>query len=94
MEIFHLFFVRNIYGTSLTWKGLRGTRIVWITVIVITIPQFAITYLAPLQEVFATEAVPLLDGMLIIAVGVILFAIVETEKQIRLLFRRGDGMTG
>ena len=30
MEIFHLFFIRNIYGTSLTWKAVRGTKIVWI----------------------------------------------------------------
>jgi hypothetical protein len=30
MEIFHLFFIRNIYGTSLTWKAVRGTRVVWI----------------------------------------------------------------
>ncbi len=90
MEIFHLFFVRNIYGTSLTWKGLRGTRIIWVTVIGVTILQFAITYVAPLQEVFSTEAVSLFDGMLIVAVGVVLFAIVETEKQIRLLFRRSD----
>ncbi len=26
MEIFHLFFIRNMYGTSLTWKAVRGTR--------------------------------------------------------------------
>ncbi len=92
MEIFHLFFVRNIYGTSLTWKGLRGTRIVWTTVIGVTLLQFAITYIAPLQEIFSTEAVSLFDGMLIVAVGMILFAIVETEKQIRLLFRRRDSV--
>lgn len=93
MEIFHLFFVRNIYGTSLTWKGLRGTRIVWTTIIGVTVLQFAITYIAPLQKVFSTEAVSLFDGMLIVAVGVILFAIVESEKQIRLLFRRSDSRT-
>ena len=29
MEVFHLFFVRNIYGTSLTWKAIRGTKTVW-----------------------------------------------------------------
>ncbi|WP_108881513.1 HAD-IC family P-type ATPase [Anderseniella sp. Alg231-50] len=92
MEIFHLFFVRNIYGTSLTWKGLRGTRIIWTTVIGVAALQFAITYIAPLQEVFSTRAVSFFDGMLIVATGVILFAIVETEKQIRLLFRRIDGV--
>src|SRR5690606_28690059 len=28
LEIFHLFFIRNIYGTSLTWKAVRGTRFI------------------------------------------------------------------
>jgi magnesium-transporting ATPase (P-type) len=86
MEIFHLFFIRNIYGTSLTWKAVRGTRIVWMTVIVVTAAQFAITYMPPLQRVFATEAVSLSDGLLIVAVGALLFAIVEVEKQLRLSF--------
>ncbi|WP_293005776.1 cation-transporting P-type ATPase [Nitrosomonas sp.] len=84
MEIFHLFFIRNIYGTSLTWKAVRGTKVVWMTVIGVTIAQFTITYLPPVQTIFATEAVPILDGLLVIGIGVALFAIIETEKQIRL----------
>jgi len=87
MEIFHLFFIRNIYGTSLTWAAVRGTRVVWITVTAVTLAQFAITYLPPLQRAFATESVPLLDGLLIVGVGVALFAVIETEKQIRLRVR-------
>ncbi len=84
MEIFHLFFVRNIYGTSLTWRAVRGTRTVWATVLTVSAAQFAITYLPPLQTVFATEAVSLFDGFLIVCVGIALFAIIETEKQLRL----------
>lgn len=87
MEIFHLFFIRNIYGTSLTWRAVQGTKVVWLTVIAVTLAQLAITYLPPLQQVFATEAVPLLDGLLIVGVGVMLFAVVETEKQLRLRAR-------
>lgn len=90
MEIFHLFFIRNIYGTSLTWKAVRGTRVVWTTVIVVTAAQFAVTYLPPLQTVFGTQAVPFVDGVLIVAVGAVFFAIIEVEKQLRLVFRRGD----
>ncbi|MFZ2102355.1 MAG: cation transporting ATPase C-terminal domain-containing protein, partial [Oricola sp.] len=86
MEIFHLFFIRNIYGTSLTWKAVRATPVVWATVIAVTAAQFAVTYLPPLQRVFATEAVPLFDGMLVVGVGVLLFAIIEVEKQMRLAF--------
>lgn len=91
MEIFHLFFIRNIYSTSLTWKAVRGTRVVWTTVIVITAAQFAITYMPPLQAIFGTESIPFLDGILIVGVGVALFAIIEIEKQIRI---RLTGMMG
>lgn len=90
LEIFHLFFIRNIHGTSLTWEAVRGTRVVWITVIAVTSAQFAVTYLPPLQAVFGTRAVPFLDGLLIVAVGVVFFAIIEVEKQLRLAFRPNE----
>ncbi|MEX0962933.1 MAG: cation-transporting P-type ATPase [Pseudohongiellaceae bacterium] len=88
MEIFHLFFIRNSYGTSLTWKAVRGTKVVWATVIAVTLAQFAITYLPPLQTLFATVAVSVQDGAIIVGVGVLLFAIIETEKQLRLRLRQ------
>lgn len=84
LEIFHLFFIRNIYGTSLTWAAAKGTRFIWFAVIAVTGGQFAITYVPWLQQVFGTAAVPLQDGVLIVAVGAAFFAIIETEKQIRL----------
>ncbi|QPG04734.1 cation-transporting P-type ATPase [Salinimonas marina] len=84
LEIFHLFFIRNMYGTSLTRKAVLGTRVVWAAVIVVTLGQFAITYLPWLQTVFETQAINLFDGVLIITVGVIMFFIIEIEKQIRL----------
>ncbi|MDZ7781742.1 MAG: HAD-IC family P-type ATPase [Halioglobus sp.] len=87
MEIFYLFFVRNIYGTSLTWSAVKGTRIVWLTVLCVTAAQFAMTYLPPLQMLFSTVAVPLGDGIIIVGVGIVLFAIIETEKQLRLRLR-------
>lgn len=91
MEIFHLFFIRNIYGTSLTWKAVRGTKVVWSVVIVITVAQFSITYLPSLQAVFATRSIPFLDGVLIIGVGAALFAVIEAEKQIRLRLKHMMG---
>lgn len=84
LEIFHLFFIRNIHSTSLTWAAVRGTRVVWIVVISITLAQFAITYLAPLQAILGTRSVPLADGLLIVGIGAAFFAIIEIEKQIRL----------
>lgn len=85
MEIFHLFFIRNIYGTSLKWELIVGTKVVWATIVCVTAAQFAMTYLPPLQALFATEAVPFWDGVIIVVVGVVFFAIIEIEKRLRLL---------
>ncbi|CUX79579.1 MAG: Ca+ ATPase [Roseibaca calidilacus] len=84
LEIFHLFFIRNIHSTSLTWAAARGTKMVWTVVIAITAAQFAVTYLPPLQAVLGTSPVPLMDGLLIVAIGAAFFALIEIEKQIRL----------
>jgi calcium-translocating P-type ATPase len=84
LEIFHLFFIRNIHGTSLTWAAVRGTRVVWTVVIAITAAQFAVTYVPMLGLILGTEPVALVDGLLIVGVGAAFFAIIEIEKQIRL----------
>jgi len=84
LEIFHLFFIRNMYRRSLTSKAIYATRAIWFSVIAVTIGQFAITYVPWLQSVFETEAIGLLDGLLIIVVGAIMFSVIEIEKQIRL----------
>lgn len=90
LQIFYLFFIRNIYGTSLTWQAVRGTPIVWAMVLTVTLAQFAVTYLPFMQTIFGTQAVPLFEGVLIVAIGAVFFAIVEIEKQLRLTFRRND----
>ena len=88
LEIAYLFFIRNIHGTSFTWAAARGTPIVWACVLIVTAAQFAITYLPPLQAVFGTQAVALSDGLLIVAIGGVFFALIETEKQMRLALRK------
>ncbi|MCU0954740.1 MAG: cation-transporting P-type ATPase [Hyphomicrobium sp.] len=91
LQIFHLFFIRNIYGTSLTWASIRGTPVVWATVMTVTVAQFLITYVPLLQALFGTRPVPLLDGFLIIAVACVFFTLLELEKQMRLALRNsGD----
>jgi magnesium-transporting ATPase (P-type) len=84
LEIFHLFFIRNLYGTSLTWAGLRGTRVLWLCVGLVVAAQLAVTLLPPLQGVFGTAALSAGQALLTIAIGTVFFAIVEAEKQMRL----------
>jgi calcium-translocating P-type ATPase len=91
LEIFHLFFIRNLYGTSLTWAAIRGTRVVWICLAVIVPAQFIVTYVPLAQTIMGTAAVPLLDGLLMVAIGVVFFAIIEVEKQLRLTLGRRIG---
>ncbi|KTC74862.1 cation efflux transporter [Legionella birminghamensis] len=88
MEIFHLFFIRNMYGTSITWRAVKGTKVIWLAVIIITVAQFTITYLPFFQQVFITESIPFTEGLLIVITGILFFAVIEIEKQIRLLISR------
>lgn len=84
LEIFHLLFIRNMNTTSLSWKGIRGTHILWISIVAVVIGQAVITYVPWLQRVFETEAVNLLDVILIVVLGMLMFLIIECEKQWRL----------
>ena len=89
LKIFYLFHVRTIHGTSFTWQALMGTRAVWITLAVAVTAQLAMTYLPVMQFAFGTEAVPLGDGLVILALGVVFFALIEIERQIRMAIRAG-----
>jgi len=51
--------------------------------------QAAMNWLPPIQAVFETRTIPLLDGMAILAVGVLLLLAVETERQLRRKFKAG-----
>jgi magnesium-transporting ATPase (P-type) len=80
MQIFYMFSVRYVHGTSLTWTGMLGTRAVLTGVGAVTLAQLAFTYWPFFQQVFDTRPVALRDGLAIIGVGVALLIVVELEK--------------
>lgn len=82
MEIFYLFSVRYVHGTSLTLAGVVGTRIVLGGVALVTAAQFAFTYLSSFQAIFDSRPVPFVDGLLVVATGIALLLVVEAEKRI------------
>ena len=90
LEIFHLFYIRNIHTTSLTWEAVRGTPAVWICLVIVVVGQLLFTYAPFMQELFDTRAVSLIDGAILIGVGAAFFAIVEMEKQLRLRLSASD----
>lgn len=84
LEIFFLFSVRYVHGTSLTWQGVLGTPAVIAGVMVVVLLQLALTYLPFMNVIFETTPVSLQDGLIVITLGVFLLMIVEGEKRIRL----------
>jgi len=83
LEIFHLYFIRNIHDTNLSWAAVRGTPVVWAVTGAIVAAQFAITYVPVLQRVLGTAAVSVEDGVLVVCWARLFFAILEVEKQMR-----------
>jgi magnesium-transporting ATPase (P-type) len=88
LEIAHLFYIRHLHGTVFTRDAVRGTRAVWLAVALVTAAQFAATCAAPLQAILGTAPVPLVEGAVIVALGAVFLILLETEKQMRLAFRR------
>ena len=84
MEVFYLFNVRFVHGSSLSLRAILGTPAVLIALGLVLAAQLAFTYLPAMQDVFEPRPVGLRDGLLIVGVGVALFLIVEAEK---LLYR-------
>ncbi|WP_394085309.1 HAD-IC family P-type ATPase [Roseixanthobacter finlandensis] len=87
MEVFYLFSVRFIHGTSLTFQGLLGTPAVLLGLVGVIAAQIAFTYLAPMQAIFATRPLGVSDLGVTVGAGVVLLLVVETEKR---LFKLGS----
>ena len=86
LEIFHLLFIHNIYGTSITWQALRGTRSIWFCIITVIAAQIGVTYLPFMRHIFGTTPLSAFNVVLLIAIGLMFFALVEMEKRLRVRF--------
>ena len=91
MEVFYLFSMRYGYGTSVTWRGVLGTRPVLISLALVTIAQLLFIYAPFMQNIFHTHALTFSDLVLIFASGVAVLVIIELEKQIRFALKRNRG---
>ena len=88
MEIFYLFSVRYVHGPSLTWRGVLGTRAVLAGVGLTVVAQLCFTYAPPLQALFQTRPLALMDGLLVIGAGVLTLLVLELEKAARAMLVR------
>ncbi|MGE0151455.1 MAG: cation-transporting P-type ATPase [Reyranellaceae bacterium] len=86
-EIFYLFNVRYLHMTSITLRGALGTGPVLIALAVVIAAQFGFTYAPIMQRLFESRPIGLVDGLVIVAAGVVLMLILETEKTLLRRFR-------
>jgi magnesium-transporting ATPase (P-type) len=82
MEIFYLFNVRYLHMTSFNWRGAMGTPAVLLAIGIVVLAQLAFTYLPVMQQLFDSRPIAFADGILIVAVGLIVMIILEIEKKI------------
>lgn len=80
MEVWYLFSVRYMQGPSLSRQGLKGTKPVLIAVAIVFSLQLAFTYLPLLQQLFSSQPLTFSHGLICVAVGVVVFAVLELEK--------------
>jgi len=77
--------VRYLKAPSFTLEGVKGTPRVLAAVAAVFVLQLLFTYAPFMQAFFASTALPLTTGMLIVAVGASVLLVLELEK---LMLRR------
>lgn len=80
-QVFYLFNCRSIDGSAFR-QGFFTNRVAWITVGTLVALQMLFTYSGMMQMFFATAAVPLTLWPKILLAGVVVFVVVEAEKEI------------
>ncbi|SNY45555.1 plasma-membrane calcium-translocating P-type ATPase/potassium and/or sodium efflux P-type ATPase,TIGR01523 [Arsukibacterium tuosuense] len=84
MEVWYLFSVRYMQGPSLSLQGIKGTKPVLMAVTLVFGLQLLFTYQPHLQQLFNTEPLQFKHGLICVAVGVVIFALLELEKWLKL----------
>ena len=92
MEIFYLFSVRYLRVASLTFEGVLGTRPVLIGLGAVVMLQLLFTYAPFMQALFGTHPIGLAHGLLIVAVGAALFAVLRSRSTRVACSPRGPGI--
>ena len=80
MEIFYLFNVRYLHMTSFSIRGALGTPAVLAAVGVVVVAQLAFTYAPFMHVLFDSAPISILEGAIIIGIGVSVLAVLEIEK--------------
>jgi len=92
LEVFYLFSSRYIHGSSLTWRGIRGTPAVLVAVSLVVVFQFAFTYTPFMHYFFKTQSLNFSECVWIGLIGIVGFVIFEAEKLITLYWNSNQSV--
>ncbi|MCP5451461.1 MAG: cation-transporting P-type ATPase [Gammaproteobacteria bacterium] len=79
-EICYLFNSRFMFDSSLSRRGLLGSRAVLLTVGILLALQLAFTYFPPVQRLLGTASISAADWGIVTLAGLAVFLLVELEK--------------
>lgn len=79
-EIWYLFNCRYLLASALSYKGLMGNIYVLFAIVLLIMIQLLFTYNPLMQHLFGTAAIDAAAWYKIVALGVMLFLVVEIEK--------------
>jgi Ca2+-transporting ATPase len=80
-ELFYLFNCRSL-GYSMFKLGVFSNPWLFVGVITMVALQLAFTYLPAMQHMFGTASLGITEWMLIMAVGMVIYTVVEIEKKV------------
>ena len=87
-ELFYLFNCRSLTH-SMFAVGLFSNPWLFVGVITMAASQLFFTYVPAMQHVFGTASLGVTEWLLIIAIGMVVFVIVEIEKRISMASEKG-----
>lgn len=79
-QVFYLFNVRYLHMRSMTWHGALGTPAVLGAIGVVAGAQLLFTYAPFMHAAFASRPMSLIDWVMVLAAGLLLFLVLEAEK--------------
>ncbi|MDT8310131.1 MAG: HAD-IC family P-type ATPase [Methylophaga sp.] len=83
MEVFYLFNVRCLNVASWSIRQWFTSRIAWLSLSLVVLLQLAFTYLPVMQDLFSSQSVSLRYWLIIGAIGVVVYMLLELEKSLR-----------
>jgi magnesium-transporting ATPase (P-type) len=84
LEIFYLFYVRNMNTYTKSISEIFSSKAAWIASGIVLVAQLGVTYIPFMQSVFSTQALSLFDLSLVIFACFVAYGLMELEKYIRL----------